>query len=169
MGGFIGGAGKNALSIILIVFSAVCFGVFMAVPYRKIPHSLYIVIVKKIGKVFIINQSLQFPDGLASAEIIKSMYKKGRDQAQDLIQAKKIRVMGYAFVFSICFYLLSVFFPAFVSWNVFANLSSCGAGQSIDACFANPPSVPGPNGTTKALPIYPVMAYAAAWGWRLCN
>lgn len=55
--GFQGLAGENAFGIFLLVLAAVGFGIFMAVPYRS---------------VFIINQNLQFPDGLAAAEIIKS-------------------------------------------------------------------------------------------------
>jgi uncharacterized oligopeptide transporter (OPT) family protein len=47
---------------------------------------------------FLSGEDLQFPDGLAAAEIIKSMYKKGRDKAEEAIQEKKVKVMMWFFL-----------------------------------------------------------------------
>ncbi|KAJ3227246.1 hypothetical protein HK099_002939, partial [Clydaea vesicula] len=151
LGGFKGLAGDNVLGLFLLVFCAVGFGVFMAVPYRKI---------------FIINQNLQFPDGLAAAEIIHSMYKKGRTAAQDAIQARKIKIMITSFCVGLLLYLVQQFFPALIAWDIFKNLSNCGVQQSADDCIANPPQIEGENGLVATKTFIP-FALAAAWGWKL--
>jgi len=153
--GFKGLAMENVVGIFLLVAAAVGFGVFMAVPYRT---------------VFIINQNLQFPDGLAAAEIIKSMYKKGRDKAQELIQAKKIKIMMWSFVIGLVLYMLSVFFAKSITWPIFHNLSGCGASQTPFGCLKNPPLVGGQGpfkNETLPGPVFKEMALAAAWGWQL--
>lgn len=133
--GFKGLVQDNVVGVTLIVLAAVGFGLFMAVPYRSI---------------FIVNQNLQFPDGLAAAEIIKSskhqskkVYKKGRDKAQEAIQAKKVKTMIVFFIVGFLLTLLQNFAPKLIAWPVFHNMSGCGALQSPWDCLENPPLISG--------------------------
>lgn len=77
--GFKGLAGENAIPIFLLVAAAVGLSCVSNVLRLRGVYgsSLQKQYVLWTNPVFIINQNLQFPDGLAAAEIIKSMYKKG--------------------------------------------------------------------------------------------
>eukprot|EP00121_Abeoforma_whisleri_P014690 Awhi_evm1s13547 len=147
-----GDAKDNIAECCLLVFSAVSFGLFLGVPMRN---------------YFIVQQKLTFPDGFASAELIKTIYKKGRDEADMLLAKTQAKVIVAFSILGFVGVLLQNFIPIIFTWPIFHNLASCGGGQSVDACIETPPSYVNSSGEEVPTQVYVGFALASLWGWVL--